>query len=154
MKHFEFEEHPLSGARLTIPFSPLGDMGPKHHAVVIGFNPDDGLLWVAELSRKFGYRLVSAQEWFADNKKFLAGLKVTENAGPRSNVEIARSAVDEVLAKLDDKADYNVVLNNCENFAERHATGKRELSPQVRSVFKAAGIVIAAGAIVLRNRIK
>jgi len=132
----------------------LGDLGPKHHAVVIGFNVEDGLLWVAELSRKFGYRLVSAKQWFEDNQKFLDGLKVTENAGPRSNMEIAQSAVDEVKEKLEGKTDYNVVLNNCESFADRHTNGKRELSPQVRSAFKAAGIVIAAGAIVLRNRLK
>lgn len=152
MKNFEFEEHPLSGARLTVPFSLLGAIGPKHHAVVIGFNQADDLLWVAELSRKFGYRLVSAKEWFADNQKYLGGLKIAQNPGPRTNLQVAQSAVDEVLAKSARKTDYNVVLNNCESFAERHTNGKRELSPQVRSAFKAAGIVIAAGAIVLGNR--
>lgn len=156
MKNFEFEEHALSGARLTIPFSPLGQVGPKHHAIVIGVGIEDGQLWIAELSRKYGYRLVSARQWFDDNKKFLNGLKVIENPGPRSNFEVARSAAEEIEERMESEnnSEYNVVLNNCESFAERHTQGKHSLSPQVRSAFKAAGIVIAAGAIVLQGRKK
>jgi len=153
--NFNFEEHPLSGARLTFPFTPLGKAGPKHHAVVLGVNEDDGELWIAELSRKFGYRLVSAMQWFVDNEKYLAGLQVTPNEGPRNNVDVARSAIDEVIANTEGngKGKYHIVLNNCESFAQRHSTGKNELSPQVAKVFKTAGYVIAAGVLVLNKHV-
>lgn len=162
MNQIIITEHELSGARLTIPFTALGNLGPKHHAIVAGVHRITNQLWVAELSRKFGHRLVSIDQWFQDNEKFLSRLKVTPNEGPRSNAEVAQSAIAEVKAKLenDGKPGYDLIFNNCETFADRHTQGQAEnepidkpkLSPQVKQALQAAGVVIATGAVILGKR--
>lgn len=157
-------EHSLSGARLKIPFTPLGSLGPKHHAMIVGAHRITGKLWVAELSRKFGHRLVELEEWFEDNKKYLSQLVVVPNPGPRSNEEVARSAIAEIRAKQQDNEvkGYDLIFNNCETFADRHIEGvtdepidgespKPQLSPQVKSALQAAGVVIATGAVILKK---
>ncbi len=159
MEKIVLVEHKLSGSRLTIPFTTLGKLGPKHHAIVVGMHRISGQLWVAELSRKFGHRLVSLDQWFTDNEKYLTQLVVTPNLGPRSNEDVARSAINEVVTKLevDGKPGYDLIFNNCETFADRHTKGhgeKRMLSPQVRKVLQAAGVVIATGAVILGKRIR
>ena len=150
-------EHELSGARLTIPFTGLGKLGPKHHAIIVGVHRITGELWVAELSRKFGHRIVSLEQWFADNRKYLSKLKIIPNEGARSNSEVAKSAIKEVLSKLEDdgKPGYDLVFNNCETFADRHTEGKQpktKLSPQVKKTLQAAGVIIATGAVILGKR--
>lgn len=165
MSQIVLVEHSLSGARLKIPFTPLGTLGPKHHAVIVGFHRITGKLWVAELSRKFGHRLVELEQWFADNQKHLPQLVVVPNPGPRSNADIARSAIAEIEAKQQDEdvRGYDLIFNNCETFADRHTDGlaeesedghaqKPQLSPQVKSVLQAAGVVIATGAVILSKR--
>jgi hypothetical protein len=157
MNQLTIVEHELSGARLTIPFTGLRKLGPKHHAIIVGAHRVTGQLWVAELSRKFGHRLVSLDQWFEDNRKYLAKLKVIPNEGPRSNSEVAQSAIKEVLAKLEDdgKPGYDLVFNNCETFVDRHTEGeqpKAKLSPQVKQTLQAAGVIIATGAVILGKR--
>ena len=157
MNQISISEHKLSGSRLTIPFTALGNLGPKHHAIVIGMHRVTGQLWVAELSRKFGHRLVSIDQWFKDNEKYLSQLTISPNKGPRSNSEVAQSAIDEVAEKLEDdgKPGYDLIFNNCETFAERHTQGptqKAKLSPQVKKALQAAGVVIATGAVILGKR--
>lgn len=150
-------EHELSGTRLTIPFTALGKVGPKHHAIIVGVHRISGQLWIAELSRKFGHRLVSLEQWFKDNEKYVPHLKVKPNPGPRSNEEVARGAIEEVAAKLEDdgKPGYDLIFNNCETFANRHTEGEEQkvtISPQVKTALQAAGIVIATGAVILGKR--
>lgn len=162
MSRIIITEHELSGARLTIPFTRLGNLGPKHHAIVVGVHRITNELWIAELSRKFGHRLVSIDQWFHDNEKYLPRLKVTPNEGPRSNAEVAESAIAEVKAKLenDGKPGYDLIFNNCETFADRHTQGSAEheadnkpkLSPQVKKTLQAAGVIIATGAVILGKR--
>lgn len=164
MKQIILTEHELSGARLTIPFTALGNMGPKHHAIMVGVHRITNELWVAELSRKFGHRLVSIDQWFQDNEKHLSKLKVTPNDGNRSNADVAQSAIAEVKAKLEDDGQpgYDLIFNNCETFADRHTQGQPEneptdkpiLSPQVQKALQAAGVVIATGAVILSKRKK
>ena len=152
-------EHELSGSRLRIPFTPLGNRGPKHHAMIVGIHRVTGKLWVAELSRKFGHRLVELEQWFEDNKKYVAKLVVTPNPGPRSNEDVARSAIAEIEAKREDSGlkGYDLIFNNCETFADRHSAGQEKklaLSPQVKSVLQAAGVVIATGAVIIGKRFR
>lgn len=164
MKQIILTEHELSGSRFTIPFTAFGNMGPKHHAVIVGVHRITNQLWVAELSRKFGHRLVSIDQWFQDNEKYLTKLIVTPNEGTRSNAEVALSAIAEVKAKLEDdgKPGYDLIFNNCETFADRHTQGQPEnepagkpvLSPQVKRALQAAGVVIATGAVILNKRKK
>ena len=159
MEQLILTEHKLSGARLTIPFTALGNLGPKHHAVIVGVHRVNRQLWVAELSRIFGHRLVSIDDWFSDNENHLKQLKVTPNEGRRPNAEVAQSAVAEVVAKLEDsgKPGYDLIFNNCETFADRHTHGEQDqdeqaspkLSPQVKTALQAAGVVIATGAVIL-----
>ncbi len=153
-------EHELSGARLTIPFTALGKLGPKHHAVIVGVHRIKQELWVAELSRKHGHRLVSLEQWIEDNKNYLPRLTVTPNKGFRSNSEVAQSAIDEVTTQLDagpDSKKYDLIFNNCETFVDRHTDGERDkprLSPQVSKALQAAGVIIATGAVILQKRKK
>ena len=152
MNKISIVEHALSGARLTIPFTFLGKLGPKHHAIILGANEADDLLWIAELSRKFGYRMI--EQWFRDNSKFLSGLVVTQNNGNRDNFEVAVSAAEEIRQRQSaaESQRYHLVFNNCESFAIRHTEGTNKLSPQVAKVLKTAGVVIAAGAVVWQKR--
>ena len=150
MKTIEFREHKLSGARLRIPFTVLGSFGPKHHAMIVGVNEADQHLWVAELSRRFGQRIVPLDKWLEDNEKHVPQLVVSPNEGPLSNIDVAKGAIAEILSHEDSK--YNLVFNNCESFVDRHTKGEQKslkLSPQVVKAFKAAGIVIATGAVML-----
>ena len=157
MNQIVIVEHEWSGARLTIPFTPLGNRGPKHHAVIVGVHRITHKLYVAELSRKFGHRLVSLDQWIEDNKKYTAKLTVTRNSGTRSNAEVAQSAIVEVIAQLQSELPtkkYDLVFNNCETFVDRHTDGipvKAKLSPQVSRALQAAGVVIATGAVILKK---
>ena len=146
----EFSETELTGARLTIPFTPLRRLGPKHHAILIG-QCDKGEVWIAELSRRFGYRLVALTQWLADNERYVDDLDVRENTGPQSNQQVARNAVEEVQRS---KSQYNVVFNNCENFADRNQNGTLSLSPQVKSTLKVMGVVLASGSVALYRVLK
>jgi len=160
MSQIVIVEHELSGTRLTFPFTALGKLGPKHHAIIVGVHRITGQLWVAELSRKFGHRLVALEEWFQDNEKHLAHLSSTPNPGPRTNEEVALSAIAEVAEKLadDGKPGYDLIFNNCETFADRHTAGEDQteqkvtISPQVKTALQTAGIVIATGAAILGKR--
>ena len=76
MKKFSFTENELTGSRLVIPFTPLKKFGPKHHAIVLGLNDEDGEVWIAELSRRHGYRLVSLQQWIDDNDEFIDSVEI------------------------------------------------------------------------------
>ncbi len=160
MSQILITEHELSGARLTVPFTPLGKLGPKHHAVIVGVHRIDQELWVAELSRKHGHRLVSLEQWIKDNKNYMAHLTVTPNEGPRSNSEVAQSAIDEIASQLGESGEprnYNVIFNNCETFVDRHLDGEQDkprLSPQVSKALQAAGVVIATGVVILQKHKK
>lgn len=154
MDSLSFSEIELSGARVTVPFTALQRLGPKHHAIVIGQSDDDGEVWMAELSRKHGYRLVSLKSWLNGNQDYLDGLKIEPNLGPRSNWDVAQSAIDEVIAENESGKQYNVVFNNCETFANRHLSGTTSLSPQVKKTFRMLGFVAASGALILQRHLK
>lgn len=153
MNELSFNENELTGARVTVPFTALQRFGPKHHAIVIG-QCDNGDVWIAELSRKHGYRLVPLETWLDDNSDYLDGLSIEPNAGPRSNWDVAQGAIDEVIAAAENGSQYNVVFNNCETFANRHLSGETSLSPQVKKTFKMLGFVAASGALILQRHLK
>ena len=151
MKNLSIAANELTGARVTIPFTALKSLGPKHHAIVLGINDADGEIWIAELSRRFGYRLVALNQWLDDNKQHLEGLKIVPNTGPRTNLDVAHSALEEVQKNTDSEIGYDVLFNNCETFADRQITGKTTLSPQVKKAAQVLGFVIAGGALVLKR---
>ncbi|MEM9413223.1 MAG: hypothetical protein AAGA30_19090, partial [Planctomycetota bacterium] len=143
----KFIETPYTGARLTVPFTRLQNFGPKHHAIFIGLC-DQGEAWIAELSRRFGHRLVSLTQWLSDNERFVDQIRIHQNTGPLSDQAVARNAIREVKNA---REQYNLFFNNCENFADRNQIGKTEISPQVKNTLKVLGLVIAGGSIVLRR---
>ena len=151
MNEISITANELTGARITIPFTSLKRFGPKHHAIVLGINDDDGELWIAELSRRFGYRLVSLKQWLEDNQQYLDGLKIERNTGPRANLDVARSAIQEVQENCEWGNGYDVLFNNCETFVNRQFNGKTSLSPQVKRAAQVLGFVIAGGALLLRR---
>ncbi len=154
MQELSFTENELTGARITVPFTALQHLGPKHHAIVIGVCDDDQEIWIAELSRKHGYRLVALKTWLDDNGQYLEGMKIEPNPGPRSNWDVAESAIAEVKQAAEEGLKYNVVFNNCETFADRHVTGENGLSPQVKKAAKVLGFVVAGGALVLKRHLE
>ena len=158
-KEITFTENELTGSRVTFPFTALKHLGPKHHAIVVGEreekqSSEEAELWIAELSHRHGYRLVSLKEWMEDNGKFLDGMKIEPNPGPRSNWEVAESAIEEVKSAADKGLEYNIVFNNCETFANRHLTGETTLSPQVKKAAKVLGFVVAGGALILKKHLE
>lgn len=155
MKDFSFSENELTGSRLVVPFTPLKKFGPKHHAIVLGINDEDGDVWIAELSRRHGYRLVSLEQWIDDNDQFIDSVEIAPNTGDRSNYEVAQSAIDEIRSRQkEENSDYDVVLNNCENFVDRHTHGTWKLSPQVRNTMKVMGFAIAGGAMIWKKHLE
>ena len=154
MQTYTFSEFELSGARVTVPFTALKHFGPKHHAIVIGIRDGEEEIWIAELSRKHGYRLVSLKSWLDDNKQFEEGIEINKNEGPRTNWEVAQGAIEDVIAAKENGHKYNVIFNNCETFADRHQTGTTGLSPQVKKAMKLAGFVVAGGAMILKRHIR
>lgn len=153
MDKLELKQHELSGARLTVPFTALKRLGPKHHAIVLGESEFGNKIWIAELSRRHGYRLVELERWLEDNGEHIDGLKLEPNSGPRSNWEVAQSAIDEVKAAESNNRKYDVIFNNCETFADRHVTGATSISPQVKKSLKLLGFVVAGGVYLLKKRI-
>lgn len=152
MQKLTFTENEISGSTIVVPFTALKHLGPKHHAIVIGICESDQKIWIAELSRKHGYRLVSIDQWLKDNAGFLDGARMKPNDGPRSNWEVANSAIQEVISAHARGKKYDVLFNNCETFADRHRTGKTSLSPQVKKAVKAMGFVVAGGAFLLKQK--
>ena len=151
MNELSIAANELTGARVTIPFTALKQFGPKHHAIVLGLNDADGEIWIAELSRRFGYRIVALKQWLDDNREHLKGLKIVPNTGPRTNLDVARSALVEVQQNSDSEIGYDVLFNNCETFADRQISGKTTLSPQVKKAAQVLGFVVAGGALILQK---
>ncbi len=153
MKRIRISEHELSGARITVPFTTLSRVGPKHHAIVVGVD-DDKRLWIAELSRRFGCRLVDWSTWLRDNQRYMRHIDVEPNSGPRQNFEVTQSAVADVVAADGKTQRYHVLFNNCESFADRHQGSCNRLSAQVQKSARLLGVVAAAGAFALRWRLR
>lgn len=151
MKNICITPNELTGARVTIPFTAFKHFGPKHHAIVLGINDEDGEIWIAELSRRFGYRLVVLKQWIEDNRDHIDGLIIKANTGPRTNIDVAQSAIREVQAHAENETGYHVLFNNCETFVDRQFNGKTTLSPQVRKSARVLGFVIAGGMLILRR---
>ncbi len=160
-------EHEYSGARLVVPFTPFKWIGPKHHAIVVGIDERDGRVWIAELSRRFGYRLVTLDRWLGDNRYYQKHLVIEPNRGPRTNSEVARSALSEIKQQQKSKdcqttpqdrlstgsIRYHVVFNNCESFVDRHVTGNHSIGSQVKRSLKCAGVLVAGGLMIWQRQL-
>lgn len=137
------QEHALTATRLVVPFTRLGLLGPKHHALVLGAD-SAGELWVAELSHLGGgYRIRPFADFVADNSRYLRQLRLQPNTGVRTNWEIAQSAIAEATA--DQKVRYNLIANNCESFVDRHVHGENRISSQVANTVRGLATAASVG---------
>lgn len=120
----------------------LGHAGPKHHAIVIGKNLSDGLVYVAE-STNYGYQVVTYDDFYrryASN----GAIQVAANDGKFDNVKVARRAFEEI--KKGGRSVYNLVVNNCECFANRAMHNK---SKSQQAINTALVILAVAGTVYL-----
>ncbi|MEJ2060977.1 MAG: hypothetical protein P8Y64_10910 [Gammaproteobacteria bacterium] len=111
----EFMQTHETGSRLIGAITPLGQIGPKHHGVVIGQNVCDGVLYVAE-SQHTGYGLAT-YDAFIKRYSENGPIYIAPNDGIYSNVEVAQRALNEI--EQDGTGKYHLISNNCESFANR-----------------------------------
>lgn len=97
----------------------------------------DGAVYLAELMVG-GYQVVTLddfQRWYAAN----GDIRVEPNAGPHSNVEVAKRALAELRQV---QVKYDLVANNCECFVNRAMLGK---SSGTQVINTAIGVLLFAG---------
>ncbi|TXI80203.1 MAG: hypothetical protein E6Q40_15125 [Cupriavidus sp.] len=130
----------VTGARLVGAITKeLGHDGPKHHAVVLGQGMFDGVVYLAELMAG-GYQIAT----FADFQRRYANngeIRVEPNAGPHSNLDVAKRALAEIKQG---QTKYDLVGNNCECFVNRAMHGQ---STSTQVVNTALGILLIVGLI-------
>ena len=123
----------------------LGHGGPKHHGVILGRNPIDQEIYIAE-SMHFGYRACTYTDFcqrYSGNGEIL----IEPNDGSLENVAVAQRAIEEL--RQGGQGPYDLITNNCECFVNRAMHGK-SVSNQV--INTALGIAVLVGLVfVLRN---
>ncbi|WP_345980777.1 hypothetical protein [Sulfurimonas sp. HSL3-2] len=133
-----FEQIDLTGCRLIGAIWELGHIGPKHHAVIIGKNLDDDLIYIAE-NMHTGYQLVTLDDFKSRYSKN-GDIKVQVNDGNKTNLEVAQDALNVIYSKT--KKKYNLISNNCESFVNQVTHG-HSISTQVLTTI--GGLILIAG---------
>ena len=134
----QLQQIDVTGARLVGAITKeLGFDGPKHHAVVLGRGLFDGAVYLAELMAG-GYQVATLEDF---QRRYAANgdIRLEPNAGPHSNVEVAKRALAELKQG---QAKYDLVANNCECFVNRAMHGQ-STSPQV--INTAIGVLVLTG---------
>lgn len=132
----------VTGARLVGAMNKeLGFDGPKHHGVVLGQGVFDGVVYLAELM-KDGYQVATFEDF---RRRYVANgdIRLEPNAGPDSNIEVAKRALTELKQG---QAKYDLVVNNCECFVNRAMHGQ---STSTQVINTAIGVVLVAGLVYL-----
>ena len=122
----EFIEIEGTGSRLVGAFSTLGHVGPKHHALVIGENKEDGEVYVAENRAGTNLQLSTIDDFKKRYRRY-GDIKLLPNEGNKSNRSLAENALKEVFTSTE---KYDFVFNNCESFVNKLMHGKK-ISNQV-----------------------
>ncbi len=125
-----------SGSRLVGAITKFGELGPKHHGLIIGEGAYDGNTYVAE-SMGHGYQYVTIDE-FVSRYKLNGKIKRYQNDCGLSGFEVAKRAVDEINNGGNGK--YNLVSNNCESFVNRALHGHSVSWQVVRTLILAVGV--------------
>lgn len=115
-----------TGCRLVGAITELGHAGPKHHAVILGMNLLDGLIYVAE-HMHYGYQVVKQNDFVRRYEKN-GPVLIQPNEGQFDNVTVASRALEEI--KKGGKGVYNLITNNCECFVNR-AMHDKNFSKQI-----------------------
>lgn len=128
-----------TGCQLIAPITIFGNLGPKHHGIVIGKGNLDNHIYIAE-NTPDGYALICSED-FIDRYKKYGEFRLQPNNGPYTSVEVANRALRKVFGQHTDQ--YCLFTNNCESFASEMVCGKRT-SQQVRD--GVLGCILIAGA--------
>ena len=138
----ELEQIDVTGCRLIGAITEeLSHLGPKHHAIVIGRNIKDGLIYVAEHMHT-GYQLETVNDFkarYGSNGR----IEVKKNAGPFDNLTVARRALEEI--KQGGRGVYNLVTNNCECFANRAMHGTSSSQQIINTAVGVLGVTAVVG---------
>lgn len=122
----------------------FGMNGPKHHAIVLGRSNFTGEVYIVEFMKN-GYQIATYQE-FCNRYAANGEIRLEANDGPNSNAEVAQRAIAELRQG---GAAYDIVLNNCESFANRAMHGESNSSQIINT---ALGMVVLVGlCYVLKN---
>lgn len=138
----------MTGGRLVGAITKLGHTGPKHHAIVLGKNPIDGKVYVAEKMAEGDQ--VATLDSFKARYQENGDINVYPNDGKFSDVEVARRALREIKAK--DGGDYDLLGNNCESFSNR-AIHDHSISSQVVSTVIGCLVLVGGVLILKKNKI-
>lgn len=101
----------------------------KHQAIYLGVD-ENGTEWISENQKFAGVRLVAAQAYFSEHKKY----SFQKFAGDH---EERISAVQRALSSVG--TSYDLVMHNCEHYATYVQTGKAES----KQVYNAAVLVLS-----------
>lgn len=104
----------------------LGHTGPKHHGVILGRNPMDCEVYIAE-SMSYGYQ-ISTFSNFQQRYSQNGTITVFPNGGKYENIAVAKRAISEL--NNGGNGTYDLLTNNCECFVNR-AMHNKSISSQV-----------------------
>ncbi|EKO3494946.1 hypothetical protein LO872_001608 [Vibrio fluvialis] len=144
----ELQQIDVTGCRIVGAIDKtLGHAGPKHHGVLLGLNPLDNKVYIAE-SMHFGYQLVSYDDFYSrysPNGEVI----VSPNDGIFENLAVANRALDEI--NQGGNGVYNLVTNNCECFVNR-AMHDKSRSQQI--INTGIGLLALAGLVYIVRKSK
>lgn len=144
----DLQQIDVTGSRLVGAMNKdLGHVGPKHHAIILGKNTIDGMVYIAE-NMDVGYQVVTYSDFctrYAPN----GDIKVLPNEGEFDNVTVANRAISEF--NKGGKGIYNLVTNNCESFANR-AMKNHSVSDQVVTTLGVLALIAASVYVVAQSR--
>lgn len=114
-----FEQIDVTGCRAKGPMTFAGEIGPKHHAIILGRNTIDGLIYVAELL-KTGYQIATFADFDSRYSKN-GDISIEPLEDTESGLQSAHHALAEIASGANSK--YNLITNNCESFVNRSIKG-------------------------------
>lgn len=135
----QLQQIDVTGCRIIGPITKeLGHAGPKHHAVILGRNPMDSDVYIAE-SMSHGYQISTFRNFhqrYSQNGEII----VSPNDGEYENIAVAKRAIAEL--NNGGNGTYDLLTNNCECFVNR-AMHNKSLSSQV--INTAIGVLVLVG---------
>ena len=135
----DFEQIDVTGCRITGAMTIAGEIGPKHHGLILGRGVIDGVIYIAELVTS-GYQITSVDEFKSRYWRY-GDISLEPVPDQEAGLVVARKALLEIASNA--KAKYNLITNNCESFVNR-ASKNTSTSTQVLT---AVGVVMLVSAI-------
>ncbi len=144
----DLQQIDVTGSRLVGAIKKeLGHAGPKHHAVILGQNTLDGMIYIVE-NMDYGYQVVTYSDFcarYAPN----GDIKLLPNEGEFDDVTVANRAISEF--NDGGKGTYNLITNNCESFVNR-AMKNHSVSEQVVTTLGVLALIAASVYVVSQSR--